>query len=128
MYKKPTLCFQDLLDFTVVLQRPEEGWKNLDRVKEDLERNSVSIHERRGFDSDVVWDASIKRHLIVMPLCLRDVIFDMRIAPMEWEHSVSYGLFYRSEAAGLPKLFLEFIKNYHRIHPEITKRLTETNM
>lgn len=63
-----------------------------------------------------------------MPLCLKDVIFDMRIAPMDWEHRVSYGLFYCSEVAGLPKLFLDFVKNYHRIHPEITKRLTEAEM
>ena len=73
----------------------------------------------------MVWDASIKRHLIVMPLCMQDVIFDMRIAPMDWEYSVSYGLFYHSETAGLPKLFLDFVRNYHKNHPEITKRLTE---
>ena len=124
-YEKPILSHEDLRDFTVILQRPEESWENLDRVKEDLEKNSVPIQERRGFDSDVVWDASVKRYLIVMPLCLRDVIFDMRIAPMDWEYRVSYGLFYRSEVAGLPKLFLDFVKSYHRIHPEITKRLTE---
>ena len=128
LYEKPILSHEDLRDFTVILQRPEESWENLDRVKEDLEKNSVPIQERRGFDSDVVWDASIKRHLIVMPLCLRDVIFDMRIAPMDWEHSVSYGLFYHSETAGLPKLFLDFVRNYQRIHPEITKRLTEAEV
>lgn len=128
LYEKPILSHEDLRDFTVILQRPEESWENLDRVKEDLEKNSVPIQERRGFDSDVVWDASIKRHLIVMPLCLRDVIFDMRIAPMDWEYSVSYGLFYHSETAGLPKLFLDFVRNYQRIHPEITKRLTEAEV
>lgn len=128
LYEKPILSHEDLRDFTVILQRPEESWENLDRVKEDLEKNSVPIQERRGFDSDVVWDASIKRHLIVMPLCLQDVIFDMRIAPMDWEHSVSYGLFYHSETAGLPKLFLDFVRNYQRIHPEITKRLTEAEV
>jgi hypothetical protein len=52
----------------------------------------------------------------------------MRIAPMDWEYRVSYGLFYRSEVAGLPKLFLDFVKNYHRVHPEITKRLMEAEM
>lgn len=123
LYEKQILCYEDLRDFTVIVQRPEESWKNLDRVKEDLSKNGVCIQERRGFDSDVVWDASIKRHLIVMPRCLQDVIFDMRIAPMEWEHSVSYGLFSRSDPAGLPKLFLDFVKSYHAAHPEITKRL-----
>ncbi len=127
LYKKPALSYEDLRDFTVIVQRPEENWNNLDRVQEGLSKNSVRTQERRGFDSDVVWDASIKRHLIVMPLCLKDVIFDMRIAPVNWEYSVSYGLFYRSEAAGLPKLFLDFVRNYHKSHPEIIKRLTETN-
>lgn len=124
LYKKPSLCYDDLRDYTVILQRPEESWKNLDCVKEDLSKNGVRIQERLGFDSDVVWDASIKRNLIVMPLCLQDVIFDMRIAPMDWAHSVSYGLFYHSEQAGLPKLFLDYVKSYHSAHPEITKRLT----
>ena len=86
------------------------------------------MQERRGFDSDVVWDASIKRHLIVMPLCLQDVIFDMRIAPMDWEHSVSYGFFYRPEPAGLPRMFLDFVKSYHKNHPEISMRLTEAKI
>ena len=128
LYEKQILCYEDLRGYTVIVQGPEESWRNLDLVKEDLSKNGIRIQERRGFDSDVVWDASIKRHLIVMPLCLRDVIFDMRIAPMDWEYSVSYGLFYRSEAAGLPKLFLDFIRNYQRIHPEITKRLTEAEV
>lgn len=128
LYEKQTLSYEDLRDFTVIVQRPEESWEKLDSVKKDLEKNGVLIQERRGFDSDVVWDASVKRHLIVMPLCLRDVIFDMRIAPMEWDHSVSYGLFYRNEAAGLPKLFFDFVSNYHKTHPEITKRLTETKI
>ena len=125
LYEKPSLCYDDLRDYSVIVQRPEENWKNIDRVKEDLSGNGIRIQERRGFDSDVVWDASIKRYLIVMPLCLRDVIFDMRIAPMSWEHSVSYGLFYRPEPAGLPKLFLDFVRGYHSTHPGITARLTD---
>lgn len=124
LYAKPSLCFDDLRDYTLIIQRPEESWENMGRVKENLLEHGVRIQERRGFDSDVVWDASIKRCLIVMPLCLRDVIFDMRIAPMQWEHSVSYGLFSRADPAGLPKLFLDFVKNHHAAHPEITARLT----
>ena len=128
LYEKPTLCYDDLCNYTVIIQRPEESWKNLDHVKEDLNKNHILMQERRGFDSDVVWDASIKRHLIVMPLCLQDVIFDMRIAPMDWEHSVSYGFFYRPEPAGLPRMFLDFVKSYHKNHPEITMRLTEAKI
>ena len=124
LYQKPTLCYDDLHPFTVVVQREDEGWQNLEYVKESLLENGVNIIQRRGFDSDVVWDASINRRLVVMPLCLRDVIFDMRISPMGWEHSVSYGLFSRPGPAGLPKLFLDFIKTYHAAHPEITERLT----
>ena len=124
LYSKPALSFEDLRDYTVIVQRPEVSWENLSLVKDDLLKNGISLQERRGFDSDVVWDASIKRRLVVMPVCLQDVIFDMRIAPMDWEHSVSYGLYSRPDPAGLPKIFLDFLKNYHKAHPEITKRLT----
>lgn len=124
LYGRKALCYEDLKEFTVIIQRVEENRTDLAQIREDLRRHGVACIERNGFGSDVVWDASINHQLLVIPICFQDVIFDMAIKKMGWEHDVPYGFFYRPESGGLQARFIAFVKEYHRNHPEITSRLT----
>ncbi|MCR5089459.1 MAG: LysR family transcriptional regulator [Oscillospiraceae bacterium] len=125
LYYKQSLTYEDLKDYTVIIQRSGELMTELSRIREDLQSRGIRTLERKGFDSDVVWDASINRQLVLMPVCFRDVLFDMDIKHMAWDYSISYGLLYRPELSGLSLSFMDFVRSYHRQHPEIIRRLTE---
>lgn len=120
---KTTLTSEDIRPYTVILQRQEGSRENLSWIREWLHEHKIQSEERSGFDGDVVWDASIKKQLLVIPLCFRDILFDMDIKPVNWDFSVSYGLFYQSAPSALSQKFLEFVRQYHQQHPEITDRL-----
>ena len=107
-----------------ILQRSRGQDGKLFPVREDLRRHGIRTVERKGFDSDVVWDASIQRQLLLLPACLRDVVFDMAVKPLDWGHEISYGFFYREDLSGVALSFMEFVRSCHRLHPEITHRLT----
>ncbi len=124
LYGKESLCYEDLSDFTVILQRADESRADLIRISEDLHRHGIRTIQRHGFGSDVVWDASINRQLLVIPRCYQDVLFDMRITKMSWDHAIPYGLFYRPDISGLPMKFIAFAEACCREHPAITSRLT----
>ena len=124
LYEKESLTYGDLKEYTVVLQRSDMQEK-LPLLRRDLRSQGIPFIERNGFDSDVVWDASINRQLIVMPLCFRDVIFDMDIKPMAWDYTLSYGFFHRPLLSGLPRSFMDFVRSYHPQHPGIVRRLTQ---
>ena len=125
LYYKESLTYEDMRNYTVILQRNEDRLDLMSRVREDLHRHGIQTLERRGFESDVVWDASIKRQLVLIPVCFRDVIFDMDIKPVEWTYTVSYGFFYRTGLSSLAQSFMEFVSEYHKHHPEIVRRVIE---
>ena len=123
LYGKESLRYEDLKDYSVILQRAGRERTDLTEIREDLQRHGIRTIERNGFGSDVVWDASINKQLIVIPRCFQDVIFDMNIKSMDWPYTIPYGFFCRPEASGLPARFIEYVKACHQKHPEIAGRL-----
>ena len=124
LYQKGVLTYEDLQEYTVVLQRSGENSATLSDLRLALEEHGIRTVERSGFSSDVVWDASIQKQLLVMPACFQDVILDMSIFPMSWDYSISYGFFYRPEASALSISFLRFVRETYEQHPEIMRRIT----
>jgi hypothetical protein len=125
LYRKKSLNYNDLGEFIIILQR---GWGELDlsKIKKDLIERGIRISERKGFGGDVVWDASIHKKLIVLPMCFQDVLFDMNIKPMSWNHTVPYGFFYRPNLSGLTDRFISFVKEQVDKNPEVLERLNQT--
>lgn len=121
--RKKTLRFEDLKDYTLVLQKESGDRDDALRIRKDLREHGISFIERSGYGSSVVWEASIEKQLLVLPVCYRDVLFDMEIRTMPWDFSVSYGFFSRPNRSGLARSFLEFVKQKRDSHPEIIRRL-----
>lgn len=125
LYKKKELRYEDLVGYTVILQRADETREDLRMIRKDLSSHGIRTIERNGFGGDVVWDASINKQPIVIAKSFQDVVFDMNIKKMDWPYKIPYGLFYRPETSGLPSRLIEFVRDYSGKHPEIVCRLTK---
>ena len=123
LYGRSLLRYEDLADYTVILQRSGENRTDLTGIREDLRSHGIRTIERNEFGGDVVWEASINKHLLVLPWCLQDVVFDMLIMKMSWSHTVPYGFFYRPDPAPLPARFMEYVRTCREQPPEIVSRL-----
>lgn len=120
LYRKKVLVYEDLRDYTLILLRDE----HIAALFEDLTARGFSVMEKHGFGSDVVWNASIHKQLLILPMCVDDAIHDMYLKPVEWDYSIPYGFFYRQDSSTLLDQFLAFTKEYYPKHRELELRLT----
>lgn len=120
LYQKKTLNYEDLRNYTLILLRDAQSAALYDHLK----GQGFTVTEMSGFGSNVVWNASIHKWLVILPMCVDDAIHDMYLKPVEWEYSVPYGFYFREDHSELIEQFLSFTDDYYPKHRELQIRLT----
>ena len=88
-----------------------------------LRRSHAQIVFPDSHSSNPLWESAFRRDALLVPMCWADILINMTVIPFEFDYSLPYGIFYRSQPHTSVQRFLEFIKltygtgNSHGIVP-----------
>ena len=88
-----------------------------------LRRSHDQIVFPDSHSSNPLWESAFRRDALLVPMCWADILINMTVIPFEFDYSLPYGIFYRSQPHTSVQRFLEFIKltygtgNSHGIVP-----------
>ena len=88
-----------------------------------LRRSHAQIVFPDSHSSNPLWESAFRRDALLVPMCWADILINMSVIPFEFDYSLPYGIFYRSQPHTSVQRFLEFIKltygtgNSHGIVP-----------
>ena len=103
---------EDLKKTTVVLI--ERGMGALKSPLENLlVQMEVPLDYRRECGSSLIWECSVRKMALLVPLCWDDVLFDLQVKPCRWDYSLPYGIFYKKDASEPAMQFVSFIRNLY---------------
>ncbi len=100
---------EDLQNYSVLILKNfmEENRKSFYK---QLRQRDIRIGETEKALPSIVWECSCSQEIFLVPMCWQDILYDMRILPCDWEFTLSYGLFYRSNPRLCVRKFLDFSK------------------
>lgn len=88
-----------------------------------LRRSHAQVVFPDSYSSNPLWESAFRRDALLVPMCWADILINMSVIPFEFDYSLPYGIFYRSQPHTSVQRFLEFIKltygtgNSHGIVP-----------
>ncbi len=88
-----------------------------------LRRSQIRVTLPSGRGTNPIWESAFRHDLLLVPMCWSDILINMRVLPFEFDFSLPYGIFYRSQPHASVQRFLEFIRltygegNAHGIVP-----------
>lgn len=91
-----------------------------------LRRNHTRIVLPSGSTTNPLWESAFRRDALLVPMCWSDILINMTVIPFEFEFSLPYGIFFRSQPHMSVQRFLDFIRltygegNSHGIVPVLT--------
>ena len=62
-----------------------------------------------GPEVNPLWESGFRRDVMLIPMCWKDIMINAVTIPFEKEFLLPYGIFYRPEAHGAVRSFLDFI-------------------
>lgn len=120
--RKDRIRLEDLYDQTV-LTINEGSCDTVVELLDLLRKNHVRIALLSGHSRNPLWESAFRRDALLVPLCWDDILINMTVVPFEFDYSLPYGIFYRSQPHASVQRFLDFIKltygegNSHGIVP-----------
>lgn len=99
---------EDLREKTVLVLDDESCDTLRDAVKH-LRSAQVNVVRHEGSESSLLWGSGFQKDLIMIPICWKDVLTNVKVIPYEEEFFLPYGIFYRPEQRKAARRFLDFI-------------------
>ena len=91
-----------------------------------LRRSHAQVVFPGRHSTNPLWESAFRRDALLVPMCWNDILINMTVIPFEFDYSLPYGIFYRSQPHASVQRFLDFIKltygegNSHGIVPVLT--------
>ena len=82
-------------------------------IYERLKQEGVCMEVRTECGSSLIWECSAERKALLAPLCWDDVIFDLKMKPCEWDFSIPYGIFYKTDLTKPAEQFITYIRDLY---------------
>ena len=74
-----------------------------------LKDAGITVVHHNGPEVNPLWESGFRRDVMLIPMCWKDIMINAVTIPFEKEFLLPYGIFYRPEAHGAVKTFLDFI-------------------
>ncbi len=110
---KPVITLDDLRKETV-LTINDGTCDVVAKMLELLQKNYVQVIYPSNDGSNMLWESAFRRDVLLVPQCWSDILINMTVIPFEYEFSLPYGIFYRSQPHAAVQRFLDFIVRTYR--------------
>ena len=86
-------------------------YQEIERV---LASQGIPFEIHRECSGSLIWDCSIHHHIMIVPACWEDILFDLKVKPCTWDFTVPYGFFYQRNPSPPLREFIAFIKRMNQ--------------
>lgn len=112
LYYKKILTYDDLKNRTLITNIFAVKEKK-DELYKDLESHGILCKTTEAFSPNIFLETAMKHYVLQIPICMQDVMPDLKIIPVEWKYSVDYGLFYRKKHSPAVEELIRFIRGIY---------------
>ena len=83
-----------------------------------LRESRVNIAYPETANPAILWESSFHNSIVLVPACWHDILMNMKVIPCRWDHTIPYGIFYRTNPRQDVETFLAFVREtYDRNNP-----------
>ena len=79
-----------------------------------LRRHRIHVLTPNVPEGSLLMESAFRQDALLVPMCWHDILINMRVVPFEYEFTLPYGIFYRSNPQPAVQRFLGFIQKTYR--------------